>query len=147
MEHQFAITLPAKPPFFVAGCKDDARQDKLNIMKKISLVTVLCVALAGCAAMTTKQALHTWIGQPQSKLIELYGAPTGIYKVSENETVLTFASTGGTATAVPTSCRLNFTVVSGKVSKIAYQGDCHADGKHSMVQNAWQTPDTRETRK
>lgn len=110
-------------------------------MKKHLSILVLCLALSGCATAKMNENLNSWIGQAESLLIETYGAPESIYKISSTESVLTYTESGFTSLPISTyntvtrattiggssigashSCRVNFTIKSHKVTKYSRQG-------------------------
>lgn len=110
-------------------------------MTLFTAVLVPSVILSGCASARLQQNLDSWIGQPETLLIETYGAPATVYSISPSEKILTYTEDGYTSAPISTyntvthattlgagsigtsySCRVNFTIKSHKVLKYYRQG-------------------------
>ena len=107
-------------------------------MKKTIFAIALCITLAGCQTMAADSVMKEWPGKQESQVIEAYGAPDSTYKVSKNEKVISYNSSGGVGMLTPNSngplglavsgsCRINFIINSGVVKKMNYVGRCYSN--------------------
>lgn len=100
------------------------------MMKKILIATaVVATALEGCAMLTPDyaknranayDALNSWIGAPESALIETFGVPTSSYATDDTKILnythyANFSTIDGRSYTV--TCSRNFTIKNKKISK------------------------------
>ena len=83
------------------------------IKKKCILIFFLCLTFISCSSLEqTKKNLNSWLGEPESNLIQNYGVPVKVYETGGKKYVTyvnsSFGNIGGNL--IHYKCEVTFTI-------------------------------------
>ncbi len=60
-------------------------------MKRLSILLLLVPLLSACMGDKISESMKSWVGHPESELVQSWGPPTSVYKMDDGSKVLTYS--------------------------------------------------------